>query len=96
MFRFVSAPVAIERPFAAPPGTAPEVLAILRRAFEAMVKDPAFLAEAARLQVDIDPHSGAEVAQLVSGIIDAPPAIVQKVKDIMVPKDGAKSLPEKE
>jgi tripartite-type tricarboxylate transporter receptor subunit TctC len=96
MFRFVSAPVAIERPFAAPPGTAPEALAVLRRAFDAMVKDPAFLAEAARLQVDIDPHSGEEVAQIVSGIVNAPPAVVQKVKEIMVPKDGTKSLPEKE
>ena len=96
MFRFVSAPVAIERPFAGPPGMAPDVLAILRGAFAGMVKDRAFLAEAARLQVDIDPHSGEEVARIVTDIVNAPPAIVQKVKDIMVPKDGAKSAPEKE
>jgi tripartite-type tricarboxylate transporter receptor subunit TctC len=96
MFRFVSAPVAIERPFAGPPGMAPEVLAILREAFAGMVKDPAFLADAARQNLDVDPHSGAEVAKIVADIVNAPPAIVQKVKDIMVPKDGAKSLPEKE
>jgi len=96
MFNFVSAPVAIERPFAGPPGMAPEALAILRSAFERMVKDPAFLAEAARQQLDIDPRSGAEVAGIVADIVRTPPRIVQKVKDIMVPKDAAKSVPEKE
>jgi hypothetical protein len=75
---------------------APEVLAILREAFAGMVKDPAFLADAARQNLDVDPHSGAEVAKIVADIVNAPPAIVQKVKDIMVPKDAAKSLPEKE
>jgi tripartite-type tricarboxylate transporter receptor subunit TctC len=96
MFRFVSAPVAIERPFAGPPGMAPQVLAILRGAFERMEQDHAFLADAARLQVDIDPHSGAEVAKIVADIVKAPPAIVQQVKDIMAPKDGARSGAEKE
>jgi tripartite-type tricarboxylate transporter receptor subunit TctC len=96
MFSFVSAPVAIERPFAGPPGMAPEVLAILRAAFAGMVKDPAFLADAARQNLDVDPHSGAEVAKIVADIVNAPPAIVQKVKDIMVPRDSAKSPPEKE
>jgi tripartite-type tricarboxylate transporter receptor subunit TctC len=96
MFRFVSAPVAIERPFAGPPGMAPEVLAILRGAFDRLVKDPAFLGDAARQNLDVDPHSSAEVAKIVADIVNAPPAIVQRVRDIMVPKDAAKALPEKE
>jgi len=97
MFRFVSAPVAIERPFAGPPGMAPEALAIFRRTVDRLVKDPAFLTEAARQNLDIDPHSGEEVAKIVADIVGAPPAIVQKVKEIMIPKDaGNKSPADKE
>jgi tripartite-type tricarboxylate transporter receptor subunit TctC len=92
MFNFVSASVAIERPFAGPPGMVPEALSILRTAFDRLVKDPGFLAEAARLELDIDPHSGAEVAKIVADIVGAPPAIVQKVRDIMVQKDTATSV----
>ncbi len=79
MFHFVSAPVMMERPFAGPPGMAREPLEILRRAFEAMVKDGAFLADAARLNLDIDPHSGEQVAKIVADIVGTPPAIVRKV-----------------
>ena len=87
MFRFVSAPVSIERPFAGPPGMAPEALAILRTAFDRMVRDPAFLAEAARENLDVDPHSGEEVARIVADIVSTPPAIARKVKEIMAVTD---------
>ncbi len=92
MFTFISASVAIERPFAGPPGMAPEALDILRKAFDRMVKDPAFLAEAAKLQMDVDPHTGAEVAKIVADMIATPAAIVQKVKEITtVKEEGGKS-----
>jgi tripartite-type tricarboxylate transporter receptor subunit TctC len=89
MFHFVSAPVMMERPFAGPPGMAREPLAILRRAFTQMVRDPAFLAEAARLNLDVDPHTGEEVARTVADIVATPPAIVQKVKDATFARDAA-------
>jgi tripartite-type tricarboxylate transporter receptor subunit TctC len=87
MFRFVSAPVSIERPFVGPPGMAAEPLAILRRAFDRMVRDPGFLADAARQNLDVDPHSGAEVAAIVADIVRTPPAIAGKVKEIMAVKE---------
>src|SRR5580704_12949457 len=49
LFNFVSAPAAIERPYAAPPGLAPELLGIFRAAFADMTKAAAFGAEARRL-----------------------------------------------
>jgi tripartite-type tricarboxylate transporter receptor subunit TctC len=85
MFTFISAPAAIERPFAGPPGMAGEGRDILRRAFDRVVRDPGFLAEAAQLNLDVDPHPGEEVARIVTGIIDTPPAIVRKVRDIINP-----------
>jgi hypothetical protein len=54
------------RPFALPPGTPPDVVATFRQAFEALVKDPAFLEDAAKLNADISPTSGEEIAQLLN------------------------------
>ena len=47
------------RPFAMPPNVPADRVAILRQAFEATLKDPAFIADAARLQMEIDPLTGA-------------------------------------
>jgi hypothetical protein len=47
-----------------------------------MVKDKTFLAEAEQQQMDINPHTGAEVAKVVAEIVNTPPASVQKVKEI--------------
>jgi tripartite-type tricarboxylate transporter receptor subunit TctC len=88
MFRFISAPASIERPFAGPPGMAPEALDVLRRAFDKTVRDPAFLSEAAQLNLDVDPHSGEEVARIVADIVGTPPAIVRKVREITAPRDA--------
>ena len=68
------------RPYLAPPGVPADRLAILRSAFEATMKDKAFLAEAEKLQIDIDPISAADITQLVLDTVNAPAAIVAKAK----------------
>jgi tripartite-type tricarboxylate transporter receptor subunit TctC len=87
MFQFLSASAPIERPFAAPPGTPKAVVDILRTAFDSMVKDKDFLAEAEKQQMELSPHTGAEVAKIVAGIVATPTAIVQKVKQITGTKE---------
>lgn len=82
MFHFVSAPASIERPFAGPPGMAPEALDIYRRAFNEMVKSPRLREEIARLNLDLDPQPGEVVAKIVSELVTTTPAIVAKVKAI--------------
>ncbi len=98
MFTLVSAPAAIERPFAGPPGMALEALDLLRHAFDRMVRDPAFLAEAAQLDLDVDPHSGADTARIVADIVGTPPAVVRKVREIVNPRepDGKLKSPEQQ
>jgi tripartite-type tricarboxylate transporter receptor subunit TctC len=64
------------RPFAAPPGVPADRVALLRRAFEATLKDPAFLSDAARLQMEIDPLTGPEIEALLAKSYSAPPGIV--------------------
>ena len=94
MFRLVSAPIAMERPFAAPPGIPAEARSILRDAFFAMTQDKAFLADAAKLNMGIDAQRGEAVEKIVADIIGTPDAVVQKVKQITTP-DGGSSHGEK-
>jgi hypothetical protein len=41
------------------------------------MKDPAFLAEAAKLQLEVRPQSGAKVEQLVKEVYSYPPDVVK-------------------
>jgi len=57
-----------------------ERVTALRRAFDATVKDPAFVAEAAKLQLDVDPLTGEAVQALVAQLAATPPANVARVR----------------
>ena len=85
MLRLLSAPTAMARPFAAPPGLNPGTATALRRAFDATVADPEFLAEATTLQADISPTRGEEVQRLVGEIYATPAAIVDRAKKFFAP-----------
>src|SRR5262249_32456622 len=58
MFLLVAGNIQIERPFAAPPGIPADHLRTLRNAFNLATEDPAFLAEAERLETDVAPQTG--------------------------------------
>lgn len=71
------------KPFLAPPGLPPERVAELRRAFMATMRDPAFIEEMQKLQLDIDPLTGEEVQRLVETVTATAPDIVQRVRDML-------------
>jgi tripartite-type tricarboxylate transporter receptor subunit TctC len=71
------------RPFFLPPGVPPDRVEALRRAFDATVKDPAFLGEAAMARIDIDPLSGEEVQTLVEEVSRTPPDVVARVRNAL-------------
>jgi len=81
ILRLVFARQVMGRPFLAPPGLRPERLALLRRAFMETMKDPAFLAEAEKIQLEITPVDGEAVQKLVAEIYATPPDIVRKAAD---------------
>ena len=81
ILRLVFARQVMGRPFLAPPGLRPERLALLRRAFMETMKDPAFLAEAEKIQLEITPVYGEAVQKLVAEIYATPPDIVRKAAD---------------
>jgi hypothetical protein len=73
------------RPFAAPPEAPADRVAALRRAFEDTLKDEAFIAEAGKLQLEIEPMTGAEIDRMLQKAYGAPRAIVQRAVELLEP-----------
>jgi tripartite-type tricarboxylate transporter receptor subunit TctC len=71
------------RPFFLPPNVPAARVEALRRAFDATMKDPAYIAEAEKLKIDIDPLSGQQVAALVEQVCRTPADIVARVRAAM-------------
>jgi hypothetical protein len=83
LLTLIAAPPSIGRPFFTTPGVPADRLAALRQAFEATMKDPAFLSEAEQLKLELDPFGGDRVAEIVNSIIDAPAALRDKAKAVL-------------
>jgi tripartite-type tricarboxylate transporter receptor subunit TctC len=73
------------RPFAAPPGTPVDRVAALRQSFAATLADPAFIAEAQKEQLEIDPMSGQEIEAMLTKAYAAPRPIVQRAAALVEP-----------
>jgi tripartite-type tricarboxylate transporter receptor subunit TctC len=81
--RFMSYAVSAARPIAAPPGVPPDRVAVLRRAFDAMVEDPEFLADAAAHNLDIDPMPGETVQRVITDVLETPPAVRNRIRSVL-------------
>lgn len=68
------------RPYFLPPDVPVERVRALRRAFDATMKDPAFLAEAEKLQIEILPMTGEALQSLVGELAATPSEVVARVK----------------
>ena len=73
ILKLISAPATIGRPIFTSPGVPAERVAALRRAFDDTVKDPAFLAEAKRENLDVNPVSGTELQSIVDDLVSNTP-----------------------
>ena len=83
ILRFAVARLEYGRPFFLPPNVPAERVQALRRAFDATVKDPAYLAEADKLKIEVDALSGEQVAALVEQVSRTPPELVERVRKAM-------------
>jgi tripartite-type tricarboxylate transporter receptor subunit TctC len=83
ILKLISSPPSLGRPFTAPPDVPAERLAILRKAFQDTLRDKAFLEEAEKLKLEIEPMSAEEVTQIVQGVVKASPEVVAKAKAMM-------------
>jgi tripartite-type tricarboxylate transporter receptor subunit TctC len=84
---FISRAVAIGRPIATTPGVPADRVAALRKAFDATLNDPQFLADAEKQRMEIRAMDGAELAKLVQEIIETPPALREQVRQAIEPKN---------
>jgi tripartite-type tricarboxylate transporter receptor subunit TctC len=71
------------RPFFLPPNVPPERVEALRRAFDATMRDPAFLAETEKLKIEVEPLTGEQVATLIAEAYATPVDTVARVRDAM-------------
>jgi tripartite-type tricarboxylate transporter receptor subunit TctC len=62
------------------PGVPADRVAALRAAFEATIKDPAFLATAQKRQLEIDWRNHQHTMSLVKKLVGAPPDLITRVK----------------
>ena len=77
---FFSSSMELGRPLMAPPGVPAQRVAQLRGAFDAVVKDAAFLREAAAMGFEVMPQSGDEIAARVAAAMATPKAIVDEAQ----------------
>jgi tripartite-type tricarboxylate transporter receptor subunit TctC len=77
---FLYAPLALGRSLAAPPETPKDRLDVLRKATIATLKDPEFLEDAKKLNIDIEPMDAEETAKVVEQMFATPPAVVARVQ----------------
>jgi tripartite-type tricarboxylate transporter receptor subunit TctC len=76
-------PAAMTRPYGLPPGTPKERVQLLRTAFLETLKDPSFMAEAKKSNLDIDPVSGEELERLIDGFFKLEPTVLGKLKEVL-------------
>ena len=83
LLRWLSASTYIGRPIFTTPDAPPERVKALRAAFDAMVRDSAFLEQAKKENFDIDPVSGEDLQKLIAEIVAMPPAQGERLKKIL-------------
>ena len=80
---FLSADIPISRAYVTTPGVPAERVQALRRAFDATMKDPQFMAEAAKLGMDMRPSTGEEAQRYADLIANTPPHVLARAKAIL-------------
>ena len=83
ILELVLSPLAMDRPILAPPGTVPERVAALRRAFSAAMRDPGFHAEAKKQNIEINEISGERVAEVIRRAYAMPPEVIKAANEAM-------------
>lgn len=82
---FLYLPLALGRALAAPPQIPPDRLAALRKATAETMRDPGFLADAKKLDIDITPKSAKETQDMVDRLFATPPEVVKLIEQALSP-----------
>jgi tripartite-type tricarboxylate transporter receptor subunit TctC len=83
VFSFVCSDIPIGKSFVLPPDVPAERVDAIRKAFDATLRDPDFLADAKAADADVDPIPGMDIQALVGRIVATPREIVRTAQDWM-------------
>lgn len=83
ILELVLAPMEMDRPLLAPPGVPADRVAALRAAFHAAMTDPAFIADAERIKIEINEVDSNAVVEIIEAAYAMPPEVVQAANDAM-------------
>lgn len=78
----LSFPEELGRPFLMPPGTPKNLVQIMRRAFDATLKDPAFLSDAEKARLDLDPVTGEEAEAMIKEAYATPKELIDRAAEL--------------
>jgi len=70
------------RPMVAPPGVSADRVKILREAYARALKDPELIAEVEKSRLDMEPSTGEEIQELISGLMSQPKEVIERVKKL--------------
>ena len=61
----------------------PDRLAMLRKAFDATMKDAEFIADVKKQKLDLDPIDGERLSALINKVYATPKAVIDRVSAVM-------------
>jgi tripartite-type tricarboxylate transporter receptor subunit TctC len=79
MWNVILSMAQVGRPVTAPPGIPAELTKVLRTAFSATVKDPAFIAEMQRGRRELSPEDGETMQRLLADVAATSPETLTKL-----------------
>jgi tripartite-type tricarboxylate transporter receptor subunit TctC len=83
LFRLNFGPWSYGRPLLAPPGTPNDRVAALRRAFTDTLSDPQFVADAQRMNMEIQPTAPEVIEKLLADIFRTPAPVVERARVVL-------------
>jgi len=87
LLQFMANSSSVGRPLATTPGVPAERVAALRAAFQAMLKDPEFIAAAKAERMEIQPQTAEVLQRTILGILNAPQDVRDRMKVALQPRD---------
>jgi tripartite-type tricarboxylate transporter receptor subunit TctC len=83
LLKLVFGPWSFGRPVVAPPEVPQDRLAALRTAFDATMRDPRFLEEAKKINLEVQPIPAARIDQLVADLYNTPETVIAQARQIL-------------
>jgi tripartite-type tricarboxylate transporter receptor subunit TctC len=83
LIEILEMPYALSRPYAAPPEVPHERARALQQAFMATHKDPAYLADAEKVGIEVSPINGDEIGKLIDQIRKTPPDQLKRIENLI-------------